>query len=116
MPTGTGKRQRTADSSEVDGEAGQRGGGWQPLGGGRYLRYDSRDGDGGSGGNSSGNSGEGSRRRSSSRPEVEVLDEYGGGCSSGGGVGGYGGGWPRGRAWPHRGRGNGGGGRRPKRM
>jgi hypothetical protein len=116
VPISSGKRQRTDDTSDAEGETSQRGGGWQPLGGGRYLRYDSQDGDGGgnSGGSGSGDSAAG--RRSGSRQEVEVIDEYGGGGSGGGGVGGYGGSWPRGRAWNHRGRGYGGGGRRPRRM
>jgi hypothetical protein len=50
LPIGASKRQRPAEASDDgDGETSQRGGGWQPLGGG-YLRYENRDSSGGSGG------------------------------------------------------------------
>jgi hypothetical protein len=119
MPIGTSKRQRTADASdEGDGEASQRGGGWRPLGGGRYLRYENRDGDGGGDrGEASGVNTAAGRRY---RQEVEVIGEYGGGSGGGGGSGSYsgggGGGGQRGRPWNSGGRGYGGGGRRPRRL
>jgi hypothetical protein len=115
LPIGGGKRQRPAENPGEPREEDQRGGGWQPLGGGRYLRYEDRDG-GGGGGRAREDSNTRGRRQ-----EVEVLGEYGGdGSGQGGGPDGYqgGGGGQRGgqrsRPW-NGGRGYGGGGRRPRR-
>jgi translation initiation factor IF-2 len=116
LPIGGGKRQRPVETSGEPREDGQRGGGWQPLGGGRYLRYEDRDGGGGGGGSREDLN---SRRM---RQDVEVIGEYGGGGGGqGGGSDGYqgGGGGQRGgqrsRPW-NGGRGYGGGGRQPRRV
>jgi hypothetical protein len=112
LPIGGGKRQRPAEAAEEPREDSQRGGGWQPLGGGCYLRYEDRDGGGGSR--------DGSNIRRNVQ-DVEVIGEYGGGGGGqGGGSDGYRGGGggqrggQRGRPW-NGGRGYGGGGRRPRR-